>query len=463
MTKEMDLNGRKVLVVGLARTGLATAKFLKTKGSIVSTTEAKSKEEMKEASQELEGMDILMEWGGHRIETFLKPDLIVVSPGVDLTIEPIQKALKKGIRAISEIELAHHFIDTPIIAVTGTNGKTTTTLLIGEMLKEEGKRVGVGGNVGDPLILFADGKNRWEVLVVEISSFQLEAIEDFRPRCSVLLNITEDHLDRYPQYVDYIKAKVRIFANQNSGDVTILNRDDPMVMKCAERVKAKKILFSLEERLDEGAFSNGQTIILRLGGKEEDYSLAKTPLKGIHNVENMMAALTTARLFGCSKKAIETVLDRFEGLEHRLEFVQEIEGVRFYNDSKGTNVGSVVKSLQSFSQPIILIAGGKDKNGDFGPLRGLIQSRVKRLILIGEAKERMSRELGGLTDTTMARTLEDAVLLAYQTAQRGEVVLLSPVCSSFDMFKDYKERGKVFKEAVHRISTKSQAPNKQVN
>jgi UDP-N-acetylmuramoylalanine--D-glutamate ligase len=463
MTKEMDLNGRKVLVVGLARTGLATAKFLKTKGSIVSTTEAKSKEEMKEASQELEGMDILMEWGGHRIETFLKPDLIVVSPGVDLTIEPIQKALKKGIRAISEIELAHHFIDTPIIAVTGTNGKTTTTLLIGEMLKEEGKRVGVGGNVGDPLILFADGKNRWEVLVVEISSFQLEAIEDFRPRCSVLLNITEDHLDRYPQYVDYIKAKVRIFANQNSGDVTILNRDDPMVMKCAERVKAKKILFSLEERLDEGAFSNGQTIILRLGGKEEDYSLAKTPLKGIHNVENMMAALTTARLFGCSKKAIETVLDRFEGLEHRLEFVQEIEGVRFYNDSKGTNVGSVVKSLQSFSQPIILIAGGKDKNGDFGPLRGLIQSRVKRLILIGEAKERMSRELGGLTDTTMARTLEDAVLLAYQTAQRGEVVLLSPVCSSFDMFKDYKERGKIYKEAVKRISTKSQAPNKQVN
>jgi UDP-N-acetylmuramoylalanine--D-glutamate ligase len=454
MTKEMDLNGRKVLVVGLARTGLATAKFLKTKGSIVSTTEAKSKEEMKEASQELEGMDILMEWGGHRIETFLKPDLIVVSPGVDLTIEPIQKALKKGIRAISEIELAHHFIDTPIIAVTGTNGKTTTTLLIGEMLKEEGKRVGVGGNVGDPLILFADGENRWEVLVVEISSFQLEAIEDFRPRCSVLLNITEDHLDRYPQYVDYIKAKVRIFANQNSGDVAILNRDDPMVTKCAERVKAKKILFSLKERLDEGAFSNGQTIILRLGGKEEDYSLAKTPLKGIHNVENMMAALTTARLFGCSKKAIETVLDRFEGLEHRLEFVQEIEGVRFYNDSKGTNVGSVVKSLQSFSQPIILIAGGKDKNGDFGPLRGLIQSRVKRLILIGEAKERMSRELGGLTDTTMARTLEDAVLLAYQTAQRGEVVLLSPACSSFDMFKDYKERGKIYKEAVKRISTK---------
>jgi len=447
----MDLNGRKVLVVGLARTGLATVKFLKTKGSIVSTTEMRPKEEMKEAIQELEGMDIPMEWGGHRTETFLKPDLIVVSPGVDLSIEPIQKALKKGIRVISEIELAYHFIHIPIIAVTGTNGKTTTTLLIGEMLKEEGKRVGVGGNVGDPLILFADGGNRWEVLVVEISSFQLEAIEDFRPRFSVLLNITENHLDRYPRYEDYIEAKVRIFTNQNSGDVAVLNRDDPIVMKYGAKVKAKKVFFSLEERLEEGAFSSDQNILLRLGKKEEDYSLVKTPLKGIHNVENMMAALTTARIFGCSKKAIEAVLGRFEGLEHRLEFVREIEGIRFYNDSKGTNVGSVVKSLQSFSEPIILIAGGKDKKGDLTPLGELIQSRVKRLILIGEAKERMGRELGGLTDMVMARNLEEAVTFAYQAAKRGEVVLLSPACSSFDMFKDYKERGKVFKEAVKHL------------
>ena len=451
MAEVMDLHGRKVLVVGLARTGLATVKFLKTKGSIVSTTEMKPKEEMKEAIQELGGMDIPMEWEGHRTETFLKPDLIVVSPGVDLCIEPIQKALKKGIRVISEIELAYQFIHIPIIAVTGTNGKTTTTLLIGEMLKEEGKRVGVGGNVGDPLILFADGGNRWEVLVVEISSFQLEAIEDFRPRFSVLLNITEDHLDRYLRYEDYIEAKIRIFTNQNSGDVAILNRDDPIVMEYGAKVKAKKVFFSLKERLEEGAFSSDQDILLRLGEKEEDYSLAKTPLKGIHNVENMMAALTTARIFGCSKKAIEAVLGRFEGLEHRLEFVREIEGIRFYNDSKGTNVGSVVKSLQSFSEPILLIAGGKDKKGDLTPLRELIQSRVKRLILIGEAKERMGRELGGLTDMVMARNLEEAVTFAYQAAKRGEVVLLSPACSSFDMFKDYKERGRVFKEAVHRL------------
>jgi len=226
-------------------------------------------------------------------------------------------------------------------------------------------------------------------------------------------------------------------------------------MELAKRTQAKKILFRLKERPNEGAYSNGQTITFRFGSKEEDYPLAHATLKGIHNVENMMAALTTARLFGCSKKAIETVLNRFKGLEHRLEFVREVRGVRFYNDSKGTNVGSVVKSLQSFSEPVILIAGGKDKHGDLSPLKALIQHRVKRLILIGEAKERMGRELGELTDTVMTKTLEDAVLLAYQTAKKGEVILLSPVCSSFDMFKDYKERGNVFKEAVKHLESHS--------
>ena len=447
----MDLEGKKVLVVGLARTGLATARFLKAKGSIVSTTESQSKEEMKETIQELEGLGLTMEWGGHQTETFLKQDLIVVSPGVDLKIEPIQKAMEKGIRVISEIELAYHFITVPMIAITGTNGKTTTTQLIGEMLKEDGRRVGVGGNVGEPLILFAEGGDRWDVLVVEISSFQLEAIEAFHPRLSVLLNITEDHLDRYSHYADYIEAKARIFVNQTSEDMAVLNKDDPIVLGLAEQVKAQKYFFSLEEKLEEGVFSNGQTISLRLGTKKENYSLEKTLLKGIHNVENMMAALAASRVFGCSSQSVEAVLNRFEGLEHRLEFVREIGGVRFYNDSKGTNVGSVVKSLQSFSEPVILIAGGKDKNGDLSPLRELVQRRVKGLILIGEAKERMARELGGFTDTAMTETMDGAVLLAFKKAKQGEVVLLSPACSSFDMFKDYKERGKIFKEAVKRI------------
>ena len=451
MADYMDLHDKRVLVVGMARTGIATAKFLGSKGAVVTTTEVKPEEEMREAIQELKGMNISTEWGGHRAETFFKQDMVVVSPGVDLSIEPIRKALEKKVRVISEIELAYHFIQVPIISVTGTNGKTTTTMLIGEMLKEDGRKVGVGGNVGEPRILFADGKDQWEVLVVEISSFQLEAIEVFRPRISVLLNITEDHLDRYRSYTDYIKAKVRIFENQNTGDLAVLNRDDPIVMQFGEGLRGRKIFFSLNERLDEGAFSDGQSISLRLGQKRERYSLVKTPLKGIHNVENMMAAVTTARSFGCSKKAIQAVLNRFEGLEHRLEFVREVGGVRFYDDSKGTNVGSVVKSLQSFSEPVILIAGGKDKNGDLSPLGEWIQKRVKHLILIGEAKERMNRDLGGLTDTVLAKTMEEAVLFAHQKAKAGEVVLLSPACSSFDMFKDYKERGRVFKEAVYHL------------
>jgi UDP-N-acetylmuramoylalanine--D-glutamate ligase len=447
----MDLRGKRVLVVGMARTGIATAKFLRGRGSVVTTTEAKPEGEMREAIQELKGMGLSTEWGGHQTETFLEQDLIVVSPGVDLNMDPVQKAIRHGVRVISEIELAYHFIHVPILAITGTNGKTTTTVLLGEMLKEDGRRVGVGGNVGEPLILFADGGDRWEVLVAEISSFQLEAIEDFRPRISVLLNITEDHLDRYSSYAEYIEAKVRIFANQNSGDQAILNKDDPTVMQSREKVKAKKVMFSMRERPEEGAFSDGQTISLRLGGKGEEYSLARAPLEGVHNVENMMAALTTARIFGCSRKAAQDVLDRFKGLEHRLEFVREVGGVRFYNDSKGTNVGSVVKSLQSFSDPVILIAGGKDKNGDLSPLKELVQKQVKHMILLGEAKERINHDLGGLTDTVMAKTMEEAVFLARQKAKGGEVVLLSPGCSSFDMFKDYKERGKVFKEAVRRL------------
>ncbi len=447
----MDLKGRRVLVVGLARTGVATAKFLKAKGAIVSTTELKPKEEMGEVVQELSGLDLSTEWGGHQTKTFLHQDLIVVSPGVDLKIEPIQRAMGKGIPILSEIELAYRFIDLPIIAVTGTNGKTTTTLLIGEMLKEDGKKVAVGGNVGDPLILFADGQDGWEVLVAEISSFQLEAIETFKPWLSVLLNITEDHLDRYPHYEDYIKAKAKIFLNQTSSDFALLNQDDPEVMKLVKGVRAKKFFFSLKSRPKEGAFSNGKTIYLNLDEIEEEYSLTQVSLKGIHNVENMMAAIVASRLYGCSKKAIETVLQQFKGLEHRLEFVREIGGILFYNDSKGTNVGSVVKSLQSFSNPIHLIAGGKDKKTDLTPLREFIRTRVKELILIGEAKERMNRELGGLTSTLMVETLEEAVQIAYQHAKPGEIILLSPACSSFDMFKDYKERGRVFKEIVNRL------------
>lgn len=447
----MDLEGKKVLVVGLARTGVATVRFLKEKGARVSATEIRSRGELEETAREMEEADVAVEWGGHRVESFLSQDLIVVSPGVDLTIPPIQEALRKGIRVVSELELAFRFISAPLIGVTGTNGKTTTTLLIGEMLKAEGKRVAVGGNVGEPLILFAGEKNCWDVLVVEISSFQLEGIEAFRPSWALLLNVTEDHLDRYSRYEDYIEAKAGLFMNQTSEDQAILNRDDPVVMGLSGRVKARKTFFSTKEKLREGAFSDGEAIYLRSGGKEEIYSLSETLLKGAHNVENMTAATATARFAGAGPEAIQRTLNRFQGLEHRLEFVREVKGVRFYNDSKGTNVGSVVKSLESFREPVILIAGGKDKKGDLSPLKALVRQRVKRLILIGEARERMARELGTLTDTARAETLEEAVSIAFRSSEPGEVVLLSPACSSFDMFKDYKERGRVFKEAVSKL------------
>jgi len=450
-SKGMELEGKKVLVVGLARTGVATVRFLKEKGARVSATEIRPRQELEETAREMEEAKVAVEWGGHRTETFLSQDLIVVSPGVDLAIPPIQEAVRKGIRVISELELAYHYISTPLIGVTGTNGKTTTTLLLGEMLKEAGKEVGVGGNVGEPLILFADGPKRWDLLVVEISSFQLEGIEAFRPSMALLLNVTEDHLDRYASYQDYIEAKARIFMNQRSEDRAVLNRDDPIVMGLSERVKAKRTFFSTKEGLTEGAFSDGETIFVRTEGKEESYSLSKAPLKGAHNVENMTAAAVSARSVGAGPEAVQRALDRFQGLEHRLEFVREVQGVRFYNDSKGTNVGSVVKSLESFREPVILIAGGKDKRGDLSPLKGLIRERVKRLILIGEARERMARELGGMTDTEKAETLEEAVGMAFRSSEPGDVVLLSPACSSFDMFKDYKERGRVFKEAVRRF------------
>lgn len=452
----MELFGKRILVVGMAKTGLACAKFLKSKGSIVTTSEIKTEDEMSDVIRELNDLDIKMEWGGHRIETFLSQDMIVVSPGVDLNIEPIKQAIRKGIKVISEIELAYQFIDAPIIAITGTNGKTTTTTLLGEILMGEGKKVGVGGNVGEPLILFATG-NRWDVLVVEVSSFQLEAIERFRPNISILLNITEDHLDRYEEFSDYIEAKRRIFVNQTFDDIAILNHDDPVVVEISKEINSKKVFFSLEERLVEGAFSNGESIYLRLFGNEEVFSLKETHLKGIHNIENMMAGILGAKIFGCKSETIKIALSRFRGLEHRLEFVSEIQGINFYNDSKGTNVGSVVKSLQSFSDPVILIAGGRDKRGDLSPLKTLIKEKVKRLVLIGEAKERMAKAFGNLTETLMANTLEEAVNLAYRDAEKGDVVLLSPGCSSFDMFKDYKERGRIFKELVYKLKSDIEA------
>ncbi len=456
MVSWMELRGKKILVVGLARTGLAVVRFLAGRGAKIKVSEAKPAGEVAEARRDLANIPIALELGGHTVPFFLDADLIVVSPGVPMDLEPLAAARKRGIPVLSEIEVAAGFLKRPLIAVTGTNGKTTTTTLIGEMLRAAGKKAFVGGNIGNPLIEFVADSQKQDLAVAEISSFQLEGIQTFRPHIAVLLNISEDHLDRYPEYREYIAAKRNIFRNQGKQDYAVLNADDPLVFPIAHEISSEVILFSAQRPVPAGCFLRGGSIFFQGGdGVPEAFSLERLKIRGAHNLENLMAAIAVAKLCGCSSAAIQRVMDEFSGLEHRLEWVRNLDGVNFFDDSKGTNVGSVVKSLMSFSEPILLIAGGRDKQGDYAPLKELIAARVKGMALIGEARERMFSSLGGLTDTVKAKTLEDAVHWAFSRAASGDVVLLSPACSSYDMFANYHERGKKFKEIVTGLRKKA--------
>jgi UDP-N-acetylmuramoylalanine--D-glutamate ligase len=427
----IDLENRRVLVVGLAKTGLSTAIFLKERRAIVKVSEIRLDSEIKEMTKKCVELGIEVEAGEHNIDSFLKSDLIVLSPGVPLYIEPVKKAIDKGIMVISEIELAYSFIKSPIIAITGTNGKTTTTTIIGEILKKSFNDVYVGGNIGNPLIGGLNGD--WKYVVVEVSSFQLEGIRYFKPYIAILLNISNDHLDRYRSIEEYREAKFRIFMNQNHNDFAIL-RDD--LRDYSKNIMANKIYFSIND-VKNNIYS--------------EFSLKNIKLKGPHNIENVMAAIIVAKILKCPDDYVYEVLSGFNGLPHRLEFVGMFNGISFYNDSKGTNVDSVYKALQSFRGPIILIAGGRDKGGDFGLLTNLIKERVKKIILIGEAKEKIYRSINGIKETFLLENLKDAVRLAYRMGNKGDVILLSPGCSSFDMFKNYEERGNRFKEAVYKI------------
>lgn len=449
----MELKGKKVLVVGLARTGLAAVRFLAGQGARVKVSEFKRAEELGPVKETLKDLPVEWETGGHTLPFFLDADLIIVSPGVPLGGNPLAEARRRGIKLISEVELAFRFLRRPLIAITGTNGKTTTTTLVGEMLKASGKLAFVGGNIGNPLIEFAGGPQTEDWVVAEISSFQLEGTAQFRPRISVLLNITEDHLDRYPDFPGYLQAKGMIFQNQGKEDYALINADDPLTFQFAHRVKSQVILFSAQRPVPVGCFLEGGGITFQgLDGPREHFGLNRLKIRGAHNLENMMAAIAACKICGCPREPLQQAMEKFAGLEHRLEWVREIRGINFFNDSKGTNVGSVVKSLTGFREPVLLIAGGRDKGGDYTPLKKLVTEQVKGMALVGEAKERIFAALGNLTETVKVETLEEAVEWSWSKAVPGDVVLLSPACSSFDMFENYQERGKRFKSLVHKLA-----------
>ena len=444
----MDLRGKKVMVLGLARTGRDTARFLAQQGAIVLVSDLRPAADLQAELNALAGLPIQYHLGGEDLNWLEGVDIVVPSPGVPMNNLLLQKALQRGVEIISEIELAYRSLSLPLIAITGTNGKSTTTTLIGEILKANGTKTFVGGNLGMPLI--GCGPDNWDWGVVEVSSFQLEWVKWFRPRIAVLLNISEDHLDRYTDLAAYAHAKQRIFAAQIEQDIAILNRDDSRVWAMRQQLRSRVVSIGFSE-VPNGVFAERDAIVWRDGQGEERFSLTAVKIKGVHNVENMMAAIAAAKAVGVGYDVIQKTLDTFPGLEHRLEFVREKDGIRYFNDSKGTNVGAVEKSLASFSEPVILIAGGVDKGGDYGPLQNYIRQRVRRLVLFGAAKEIIAEALGHLTETVIVADLAAAVGDAAAHAQPGDVVLLSPACSSFDMFRNYAERGKAFKSLVRAL------------
>ena len=444
----MDLKGKYSLVIGLARTGIECARFLAQRGARVLVSDQRSRVDLQPGIESLAGFPVDYRLGGEETGWLDGVDFVVPSPGVPQDNVLLKQAVARAIPVLSEIELAYRFFAAPLVAITGTNGKSTTTTLIGEMLKASGKKTFVGGNLGAPFVGALE--QSWDWGVLEISSFQLEWVSEFRPRVAVLLNVTEDHLDRYRSFADYCAAKERIFRAQTSADVAILNRDDPLVWQMRHRIKARVITFGFSET-STGVFPAGAEIVWRDGDKEARFPLRRARLQGVHNLENMMAAIASAKCAGVDNAIIQETLEIFSGLEHRLEFIREKDGVRYYNDSKGTNVGAVVKSLASFTGPVILLAGGVDKGGDYAPLKDGITQKVRRLVLFGEAKEIIARALGPLTETVVVEDLQSALRDAAAHARAGDVVLLSPACSSFDQFRNYAERGNVFKVLVRQL------------
>jgi len=447
----MNVKNKNVLVVGLARSGVSAANLLYKLGANVTGTDEKGEDALSDNVKKLE-KGISLKLNGHDSVNINGIDLTIISPGVPWDSPFLNKIREKGIRIMSEVEFAFQQLQAPFIAITGTNGKTTTTTLTGEILKRGGKKVFVGGNIGNPLCEEVLNGGKSELVLSEISTFQMEGSETFKPYISAILNITPDHLDRHESMDEYIELKKRVFINQDENDYMILNLDDEITAGFSTEVRGKKVFFSRLKEVENGAFVREDKIIFKNDGREETVcSLKDLKLIGVHNIENTLASVAISGICGISGKIMRDVISEFKGIKHRMELVREIRGIRFINDSKGTNVGATVKSLQSFNEPIILIAGGKDKGSDYLPLKGLIEERVKFLILIGDAKKKIAKSLNGFKNKIEADTLENAVKEGYKRAKNGDIVLLSPACASFDMFRDYEDRGEQFKEIVNRL------------
>ena len=446
-----DFRNKKVLVVGLAKSGLATAEFLATKGARVTVTDHLPASELGSTAESAKELGCSLALAGHPLEVFTQADLIVVSPGVPLDLPQLKEAQIRSIPIVGELELASRFLQLPVVAISGTNGKTTTTALLGDMLKHSGKRVFVGGNIGSPLITLFKEKEPFELAVVEVSSFQLDSMDTFHPQVAVLLNISEDHLDRYPSFAEYVASKCRLFANQTEEDTAVVPARDPLItVRCT--IRSRQLNFSLTKNSAHAYLDSGWLRCRVMPGPLHRYDLHRWQLFGKHNQQNLLAAVLAATKMGAKPEAIQKTIDNFEPLPHRLELVHHWRGIRFYNDSKGTNVDSVVRSLESFSSPVILIAGGRDKEGSYNPLASLVRQHVKMLVLIGEARFRLAEALGNLSCTVVVEDMDAAVQVALGAAVAGDIVLLSPACSSFDQYENYKARGDHFRYLVHKYT-----------
>jgi UDP-N-acetylmuramoylalanine--D-glutamate ligase len=447
----IELKGKKVLVVGLGKSGLAAALFLRRKGAQVTVSDVRSAEALAKDIPALLEEGIMVEAGGHGLLTFRRQDLIVVSPGVPLDTPELVQAKGFGLTIIGEVELAARFLKGKMLAITGSNGKTTTTALAGEILKAGGLPTLVGGNIGVPVIELVDQSTEDGWSVLEVSSFQLESTEEFHPTIAVILNITPDHLDRHGTFENYARAKERIFAAMNENDSLVLNADNPPAAEAAKRTRAKTFWFSLEHTVDRGAWLQDGSIVYR-GAKDSAVEtimlLKEIPLKGAHNVENVLAAVVASRLASVPADAIRNGVASFKAVEHRLEFVATVNGVDFYNDSKATNVDATAKAVAAFDSGIHLILGGKDKGSPYTVLENLLRKRVRAVYTIGSAAAKIESQLRGIVPIYSCETLEKAVNEAGAAAHPGDVVLLAPACSSFDQFENYEHRGRVFKELV---------------